>query len=351
MVGFRIHDWICSMKKILYFLFVFMAAFFISSCGNKELTPKNIEIAGPLGEYFKVVDRAYHSNNGIIYIEVQRIQDGLPAPWKADFGKTVGWNDGEIEPSFSVEFYDKNGNIVCKAKTLALSSKLFNENKDELQNVVNLAIGEAHSISFDLESAEATKFSLSSSFECHPAKIEIQLSPAQEAAVKAMVDRYQQMAVSIITQQKEKNTLDYDLYVQSQELANSIHEKIDDYASIHKERFEDIESHLTSSATLGANDHSLDFLEKYKNDNEDSSINTDSIDSILNDFDKVVDKYVELFNASKNGNTEVANDAALYMQKCEEISARVSNINDEDFTAEQLNRLIEISTKLSNLSQ
>lgn len=331
------------MKKTVYVLLA--TALFISACGgNKGLTPKNEGISGPLGEYFKIVDKTYQSDNGIIYVEVQRIQDGLPEPWEEKCGKHVGWNDGDIEPSFSIEYFDKNGNVVDKSKTLHLGSNHFNDDQDDLQRMVDLSKGETCSIIFDLKSNEAIQFALSSSFEYHPAKEVVKLSPEQEAQVKAMIDRYQQMAVAIITKQKEENVLDLGLYNQSKELANKIRKKFGDCASDQKDRFNDIDYSLTYSATLGPQDNSLDFVEKY------SSSESPKADwsSVIDEFEGIVDKYIEVLDASKNGDAKAISEAAEYMKKCEEFSAKLANLNDADITQEQIDRIAEISSKLSN---
>lgn len=342
MVGFNS---ISKMKKVLYLLLAAFFFFFITSCGEKGLKPQSVNISGPLGKYFKIVDRVYQENNGSIYIEFQRIEDGLPKPWTEDFGMVVGWNDGEVEPSFTIEYYNKNGNIVCKAKTLDLSSSHFDDDKDDLQKMVNLSKGESSSIAFDITSKDAVQFSISSSFEYHPAKIEIKLSPSQEAEVGRMVDRYQQMAVSIITQQKEEDRLNLGLYSSSKDLANQIREKIGDCSSIHYERFSDIERVLESSATFGPDSNALDFIEKYK---DTVATTTDSWDSLLDDFEELVNKYIECVKEAKDGNAEAIITAAKYAQECDELSKKLSNLNDEDVSEGQMERIIELSQKYTN---
>lgn len=335
------------MKKVLFLLLTAVSILTLSSCGGKALTPKNEKISGPLGQYFKVVNRNYQATNGTFFIEFQRIEDGLPDPWVEESGKTVGWNDGEIEPSFSVEFYDKSGNIVCKAKTLDLSNDLFSDNKEELQKLVDLSIGESCSVSFELNNETAIQFAVSSSFEYHPKKVLVKLSPAQEAEIKEMVDRYEQMAIDIITEQKENNHLKLGLYQDSQELAIKIHEKIDNTSSIYKDHFNDIESKLVYSATLGPQANSLDFVKSAVIG--DASSSTPDWNEILDECEDIIDKYIEVLNAAKEGRVVTAAESAEYLEKINTFSAKLQNVNDDEITSDQKDRIFKITEKLANI--
>lgn len=347
MVGSNIINFSFHMKKVLFLLIAIVPFLILSSCGEKGMTPKNENITGPLGQYFKVVNRSYQAANGTLFIEFQRIEDGLPDPWTEEAGKTVGWNDGEIEPSFSVEFYDKTGNIVSKAKTLDLSNDLFNDNKEELQKIVDLSKGESCSVSFELQNESAIQFVVSSSFEYHPKPVIAQLSPEQEAEIKAMVDRYEKMAIEIITEQKENEVLKLSLYTSSQELANTIHEKIDNSTSIYAEHFNDIETKLVYSATFGPQENSLDFIEnKEENEATADSSNADWA-SVIDEYESIVDKYIEVFKKAQDGDLSAITESASYLEKANELSEKLSKLNDNDITTDQIEKITEIASKLA----
>lgn len=156
------------MKRLYLFLLAAFAVISFTSCGNDSLTPKTEKISGPLGKYFKVVDRNYKAINGKVNVEIQRTEDGLPKPWKKEYGTKFGWNPGQVEPRLKIEYFDKDGNVVFKSKTLDHGSSHFLEDQDALQMMVSLSAGESWSITFDLNSNAAVNFALSSSFEYHP---------------------------------------------------------------------------------------------------------------------------------------------------------------------------------------
>ena len=98
------------------------------SCGGSKpakaetvVTPSKASVSGPLGEYFKVVERNYKIKNGNISIEFERIKDGLPNPWVA--GMEVGSYGNCVEPGFTVEFLDVDGDILCKWKSSVIWEK------------------------------------------------------------------------------------------------------------------------------------------------------------------------------------------------------------------------------------
>lgn len=167
--------------RIKHFFFLAMGlASVISSCGgnNKSaensqdgLTPKTETVSGLLGKYFKVLNKAYPLQKELgveyVYIELERIKEGLPDPWTDRFGTKVGTKKGEIEPSLTIEFYDKSGRTLGKSSTQYYS----NSKPVELQQLIDLQKGETSTIQFyvsdDVKKADPVQFKVYSNFECH----------------------------------------------------------------------------------------------------------------------------------------------------------------------------------------
>lgn len=148
------------LKRLFYSCTAFGAALLLLvSCGSKVVTPAKETISGPLGEYFKVVERNYKVNEGKISVEIERTSEGLPSPWKE--GVEVGYLDGKIEPGFNVEFLDSDGDVLCSDK----SNIVYDI--DELKAIVALAVGESTSISFEVNEKKVSSFRVSSTFEYH----------------------------------------------------------------------------------------------------------------------------------------------------------------------------------------
>lgn len=241
------------MKKILNYLVIALSVLLVFSCGEKGMTPKSSKISGPLRDYYQVVDRLYKTaGDGTVYIELKRIKDGLPEPWKAEYGTVVGWNDGEVEPGLSVEYFDKNGNIVGKTKTLDLGGSLFAEDKDNLQNLVNLSVGESCAIRFSLPSNDVVQFSLASNFEYHPLKKVVKMSAQDEAKYMEMIDKYEGLVNRFISIQKTEERFDMSLYEEAMNLANTINESMDNASSDLEERFSVLERTFSNAALFGS---------------------------------------------------------------------------------------------------
>ena len=150
------------MKKVIFLsTAVIVALIAFTSCGggNKGVVPAKDTISGPLGAYFKVVDRTYKINDGKINVEIERTNDGLPSPWEE--GMEVGYSDNRVEPGFIVEFMDEDGDILCKDQTDIVWER------DELVATVSLAIGESTSIPFSANDKKVAKFKVSSTFKYH----------------------------------------------------------------------------------------------------------------------------------------------------------------------------------------
>lgn len=240
------------MKRIICILALSFSAFFFISCGESGITPKRTTIAGPLGNFYEVVNRPYKAHDGTVYIELKRIKDGLPEPWIFEYGKTVGWNDGEVEPKLTIEYYDLNGDIVGKSKTLDLGSDHFIDDQENLQRLVDLSMGETCSINFDMISNEAAQFALSSSFEYHPVPIASKQSLEDEAEYIEMIDKYEKLVDRFISIQKTAGSFDMGLYEEAMELSLKINELIDNTSSDLVERFLILEKKFSDAAIFGS---------------------------------------------------------------------------------------------------
>ena len=254
------------MKSISFILLTVLVAFSVTSCRNNSLTPKTDKIYGPLGKYFKVVDRTYKPINGVVHVEIKRMSEGLPEPWKKEYGMKFGWNSGQVEPKIMIEFFDNSGDIVFKTKTLEIGSSHFLEDQDALQVMINLSAGESCTIPFDLKSKAAVNFALASSFEYHTEdenkdisntlsddydvnfddlddeddddlddedddelykrkKTVKSMSGKDEAELLKLIDRYEKLVDKIYSTKERKNIIDAKAYQEAFELSQKISEK------------------------------------------------------------------------------------------------------------------------------
>ena len=145
------------MKNINAFLSVL--ALLLTACSGSGLKPVSEKIQGPLGEYFEVVTKDYKAKDGKVSIEIKRIKEGLPEPWKE--GMEVGYDGETCTPLFSIEFQDGEGNVVGKDAADIISDI------DELKAIVALGVDESATITFNSED-DAVKFKMSSTFEVNP---------------------------------------------------------------------------------------------------------------------------------------------------------------------------------------
>ena len=126
------------------------------SCSlGKAISPAKTNISGPLGAYFKVVDRPCSIRNGVINVEIKRTRAGLPEPW------TLGMDYAAFSPGFYIDVMNKNNDVLAKDKTD------INADKYELKSLMALAVGESTTISFHLTGnlLGAASFKIGSNFD------------------------------------------------------------------------------------------------------------------------------------------------------------------------------------------
>ena len=147
------------MKTFKLCIIAILVAVMAACKGGGSMTPVSEKIQGPLGEYFEVVTKDYKAKDGKVSIEIKRIKEGLPEPWKE--GMEVGYDGETCTPLFSIEFQDGEGNVVGKDAADIISDI------DELKAIVALGVDESATITFNSED-DAVKFKMSSTFEVNP---------------------------------------------------------------------------------------------------------------------------------------------------------------------------------------
>lgn len=147
------------MKSFKLFLFAALAVFFVA-CKN-SINPASEKIEGPLGDYFEIVPKDYKIEGGKMTIEFIRVKEGMPDPWQE--GMSIGTSSGSCAPAFRVEFYDGDGNVVCKDSTdLSWDSS-------ELDEIVSLSVSDIGKLTFDcLDDKGIKSFKVFSTFEAYP---------------------------------------------------------------------------------------------------------------------------------------------------------------------------------------
>lgn len=126
-----------------------------------KLKPEKKDVAGPLHDFFEVVERTYKTNDGVLNVELKRISEGFPEPWTE--GMEVGYYGGCCEPGFYLELIDADGDIVDRYETNVVYSR------HELTALAELNEGETAVLGFSVNGSEnAAGFRIGSSFKVHP---------------------------------------------------------------------------------------------------------------------------------------------------------------------------------------
>ncbi len=157
------------MKKINLIMLATLAVCMVA-CKGKDGSEKKTdsspqvitvvkEISGPMGEFFEIVPKEYTVNEeeGTVYIEIKRIKDGMPEPWKKGMKEAMGF-DGDYTFDIIPEYRDNNGSVIGK------SHQQHNLSGPDTQELAGLSVGESVSISFYVEDG-VRQLKFSSSFE------------------------------------------------------------------------------------------------------------------------------------------------------------------------------------------
>ena len=361
------------MKSFKYFL-IAAATIVLAACsGGDSMSPTSEKIQGPLGEFFEVVTKDYKAKDGKVSVEIKRIKAGFPEPWKE--GMAVGYSDGQVEPGFTIEFQDADGNVVSKDKTDIVSDK------DELNAIASLSVDESATITFDCK--EGTKqFRLGSTFESH-GEVEKTVNLGGSIGPYPIM-----MTMHIAADGKVTGAYYYKrigrgnyLYIKG--------EKSDDKISLNEftkdgqqtGTFEGVYQDDVFKGRMDAKSGSYDFvlkpteMETINFDNIDfnsfhaentsynegnfgmsdddySSGNSGSYDwdSMLNSYEQYVDKYISLMKKAAKGDMSALAEYPEFMQKAEEISKKIDGAKG-NMSASQLSRYMKINNKMLKAAQ
>lgn len=77
-----------------------------------------------------------------------------------------------------------------------------------------------------------------------------------------------------------------------------------------------------------------------------SSSTGNNWDNLLDDYEKLVDKYIALLKKSSSGDMDALTELASYMQKAQDLYEKLENADDE-MTIEQMNRMVKINSKMA----
>lgn len=84
-----------------------------------------------------------------------------------------------------------------------------------------------------------------------------------------------------------------------------------------------------------------------KTNNVSSKNDSNEWDSVLDDYEKFVDKYIKLFKKAQNGDTSAITEYAECLEKAQSLQEKLENAKS-NLTSKQVSRLTKIINKLSN---
>lgn len=173
------------MKKLNYFLVAALAVVCIACGGNKNsnssdsiqsgeekvdgIVPESVTVSGELGPGYKVVDRVYNYEDGMmgkeITVELERTDAELPfdPDDNVENFDEYSYKNPCVLVGFGIEVLDANGNILDKKAATSLPYS-----RSDIKDIAKLKPGERGSIKFSLyndNGDKARKFRISSAFE------------------------------------------------------------------------------------------------------------------------------------------------------------------------------------------
>lgn len=354
------------------FLLLISAICMLVSCGDsKKLVPEQSKITGPLGDYYEVVDREYSLIDGKISVEIKRIKDGMPTPWKE--GMEVGYDDGYFEPHFTIELKDNDGNILSKDKTDIVFDR------EDLKTISSIGVDETASISFDAKEG-ASKFKIGSTFTVHngDSKNEDNSSSIDGSHdLKGIVDKYPITMHLEIDGTNVNGSLYYDKNGPNAKLMLSgtnndgvldLNEtEVNGKPTGHfNGKFENV---IFKGQYIMSNGKSMPFavtegdVDDLSFDDDDSSSNSSYDDSetssssgsfdwdeLLDSYEQYVDDYIVLLKKAKNGDLSAISEYASVLQDANELNSKIERAKS-DLSSSQMERYNKISMKLAKAAQ
>lgn len=116
------------------------------------------KISGPLGQYFEAVPKEYKVIDGKVLVEIKRIKEGLPEPWKEGIGFD---NDDPCTIDIRPYLCDKDGNVVREVVSYPTYLSV-----PEMEELAGLPIDDTFSIGVFVEEGERqVKFKSTFKFE------------------------------------------------------------------------------------------------------------------------------------------------------------------------------------------
>lgn len=347
------------MKNVLFSALLCSTVIF-SSCGggSKKLKPSNTKISGPLSSYFEVVDREYKIKDGTINVEFKRIADGMPAPWVPEM--RVGYSSGYIEPGFTIEILDSDGDVVSKDETSIVLER------DELEVIVGLGVGESSSVPFNVnDSDNPVSFKIGSTCIVHEPD---NSTSSNQSSSSSDNDYPSQICVTgtnvrlrkgpSLESEIYKNLSGDPIYPEKGEFLDCIGETADwymvkydgDVFYISKQFSTNAESSLSSVANdLESSLNSIaDAI--VESGNTYSSSGSEDWDSLLDSYDSYVTKYINIMKKVSNGDITAMTEYPALLEKAQEFSNKMSGAQG-DMSASQWARYMKISNKMLNAAQ
>ncbi len=354
------------------FLLLISAICMLVSCGDsKKIVPEQSKITGPLGDYYEVVDREYSIIDGKISVEIKRIKDGMPTPWKE--GMEVGYDDGYFEPHFTIELKDNDGNIISKDKTDIVFDR------EDLKTISSIGVDETASISFDAKEG-ASKFKIGSTFTVHNGDSNNEdnsTSISGSYDFKGKVDKYPITMHLEIDNERAKGSYYYDKQGSNAQL--SLSGTIDgDMLDLNETdsngtptghfkgflrdgifRGQFITSKGKSMAfavtegdidDLSFDDDDSSSNSSYDDSETSSSSGSSDWDELLDSYEQYVDDYIALLKKAKNGDMSAISEYASVLQDANDLNSKIERAKS-DLSSSQMARYNKISMKLAKAAQ
>lgn len=354
-------------KKFLFLMAVY--AILLTSCGDSEMKPKSTKISGPLGEYFEVVDRSYKVNHsGQCNIEIKRIKEGFPAPWEE--GMKVGHSKGEIEIGFSVEYMDDDQDVEVKDATDIVFER------EALEAVAALGVGESTTIPFDAKIKKATQFKVGSTFEAHEPSMDGVYVMKGTVGNIPVVMQYEIRGSNVsgtyyYTKMGPDRVLFLEGVFDDGDITLEETDENGDNSANWEGRFE--KDSYTGYFIRTKDGKELNFNlsktdEKYKgrttrrpkassNISYGSSYQSESVssgsedwDSILDSYERFVDQYISYLKRASNGDATALAEYPSLMKRAEEYGNKLQNAQG-DLSPSQLARWQRINSKYISAMQ
>lgn len=346
------------MKTMKFFTFTFLAICIAACSGGGKVVPSSKKINGPLGKFFEVVERDYKITDGVINVEIKRIEDGGP--------KDASWSS---RPTFTMELLDEDGDVISSVSTDVVFTR------EQLEAVFALGIDETTSISFNVgEAKEAAKFKISSKWdEAQEGDSELSESTGVDGTfdLHGTVDKYPITMHLIIDGTTVKGSYYYDKQGPNAELTLSgtnddgeldINEtdadgtptghfkgKIND--GVFRGQFITNKGKkmpfIVSEGDIEISDNN-DF--EYDDSSDTSSSGSENWDELLDSYENYVDKYISYVKKAAKGDMTALTEYPSLMKKAQDFSEKLQNAQGE-MSASQWARYNKITMKMANAAQ